>query len=155
MTFQWLGVYDVIGMPFWIFRPWMILISINFHFLCIRIYESMLVQVGSFWIPFSLFKTVVSQMMWSGVEDAKNPIDALGHNFKEIFAIDEAIRAIVCLEIHNSQYRFFWWNLIQPCEYFFYCCILSHLIDLFSKNKIEERSHIAQEVVLALSKWTG
>ena len=58
-----------------------------------------------------------SKQKWSGVEDAQNPIDALGHNFKEIFAIDEAIRAIVCLEIHNSKYRFFWWNLIQPCEY--------------------------------------
>ena len=37
----------------------MILIWINFHFLCISEYESMLVQAGSFWIPFSLFKTVV------------------------------------------------------------------------------------------------
>ena len=137
MAFQLHHKHIIIGMLVWIFPPykkspnWMNLISINFHFLCISEYESMLVQVGSFWIPFSLFKTVVSQMMWSGVEDAQNPIDALGHNFKEIFAIDEAIRAIVCLEIHNSQYRFFWWNLIQPCEYLFYCCILSHLIDLF------------------------
>ena len=64
-AFQWLGVYDVIGMPFWIFPPyqkspnWMILISINFHFLCFSEYKTMLVQAGSFWIPFSQFKTVV------------------------------------------------------------------------------------------------
>ena len=37
----------------------MILISINFHFLCIGEYESMLVQAGSFWMPFSLLETVV------------------------------------------------------------------------------------------------
>ena len=37
----------------------MILISINFHFLCIGEYESMLVQAGSFWITFSLLETVV------------------------------------------------------------------------------------------------
>ena len=37
----------------------MILISINSHFLCISEYESMLVQAGSFWIPFSLLETVV------------------------------------------------------------------------------------------------
>ena len=37
----------------------MILISINFHFLWISEYESMLVQAGSFWIPFSLLETVV------------------------------------------------------------------------------------------------
>ena len=65
MAFQWLGVYDVIGMPFWIFLlyqkspNWMILISINFHFLCFSEYKTMLVQAGSFWILFSLFKTVV------------------------------------------------------------------------------------------------
>ena len=38
----------------------MILIFINFHFLCISEYETMLVQVGSFHIPFSLFKTLVT-----------------------------------------------------------------------------------------------
>ena len=37
----------------------MILIFINFHFLCISEYESMLVQAGSFRIPFSLLETVV------------------------------------------------------------------------------------------------
>ena len=37
----------------------MILISINFHFLWISEYESMLVQAGSFRIPFSLLETVV------------------------------------------------------------------------------------------------
>ena len=37
----------------------MILILINFHFLCTSEYESMLVQAGSFWIPFSLLETVV------------------------------------------------------------------------------------------------
>ena len=38
----------------------MILIFIDFHFLCISEYETMLVQVGSFHIPFSLFKTLVN-----------------------------------------------------------------------------------------------
>ena len=37
----------------------------------------------------------------------KNLIVKSAITSKEIFAIDEAIRAIVCLEIHNSQYRFF------------------------------------------------
>ena len=42
----------------------MILILINFHFLCISEYESMLVQAGSFRIPFSLLETVVSLLIY-------------------------------------------------------------------------------------------
>ena len=47
----------------------MILILINFHFLCISSYESMLVQAGSFLIPFSLLETVVKRYNASHMSD--------------------------------------------------------------------------------------
>ena len=73
MAFQLHHKHIIIGMLVWIFPPykkspnWMNLISINFHFLCIGEYKSMLVQAGSFWIPFSLLETVVrSFLLWTG-----------------------------------------------------------------------------------------
>ena len=123
---QWLGVYDVIGMPFWIFPPyqkspnWMILISINFHFLCFSEYKTMLVQAGSFWIPFSLFKTVVQykQELDPSLELFSNN-SRLGSNYRFHIMIDDFSKLHVPFEVCTYLHTKFW--KIQEIEY--KCCL--------------------------------